>query len=205
MKYLLEHEVGFDNEVLGFPSIQGCHAVVYQTDIGLFGFHVAGNSGDDRWVPSARIFAQFVNGIAGGMPRGIRLYGATFVGNNARGYSVTAFNLKQYRAKWKPELIAYASALGYAGKISGYDLHKSFAGEATSAYVEFRAQNNKSDLYVRQWRHNEHAPKQANPDGARHKVKEGRSLENQGLTNLANVVSAIGAGVLNNVSKEKLR
>ncbi len=205
MKYLLEHEVAFDDTALGFPSIQGCHAIVFQTAAGLYGFHVAGNSGDERWGPSGTLFSRFVNGVSGGSGTGTRLYGSSFIGNNQRGYKVGQFVEKEYRAKWKAELVAYATALRYTGKISGYDLYKSFTASSASAYVEYRVNGDKCDVSVRQWTHGEHAPKVANRAPLHHMIKGGGSLENQGLIRLTSSVSAVSRTGLTAISKEKLR
>lgn len=205
MKYLMEHEMAFDAQQLGFPSIQGCHAIVYQTSAGLYGFHVAGGSGDNRWAGNARLFAQFINGHGGTAHSASRLYGASFIGNNQRGYAVSAFSVKEYRRKWKAELVTFSSAIGYSGKISGYDLHKSFAAGNPSAYVEYRVNGDKCDMYVRQWAHGDASPRVANAAPLDHKQKTGGSIENQGITNLANVVSQVNVAGLAQVHKEKLR
>ena len=205
MKYLMEHEMAFDAQQLGFPSIQGCHAIVLQTNTGLYGYHVAGGSGDNLWERNARLFAQFVNGHGGNANTASRLYGASFVGNNQRGYQVPHFQVNEYRRKWKAELVTFASALRYSGTISGYDLHKSFAAGNVSAYVRFTANGDKCDLQVRQWAHGDASPRVANLNTLAHMVKSGGSIENQGLINLANVVNQVNVAGLVQVHKEKLR
>jgi hypothetical protein len=42
MIYLCEREIGFDAGEIGFPSIDGCRAIVMVTAGGLFGYHLNG-------------------------------------------------------------------------------------------------------------------------------------------------------------------
>lgn len=199
MKYLMEHEMAFDAAALGFPSIQGCLAVVYQTTTGLYGFHVAGGSADTDWPLNAAVFAQFVGAHGGAGLVGTRLYGASFVGNNQRGYG--GGNAKK---KWKDELVTFASALAYTGRISGYDLAKSYTGNA-SAYVEYRATGSKCELHIRQWSNAEHPPRIANPDRLAHRAKTKTYGMAPTLVDLQNTVSGVAAGALTHVHKERLR
>lgn len=200
MKFLMEHEMGFDANELGFPSIMGCHAVVYQTSAGLYGFHIAGGSGNDQWMENANVFCQFVNGHGGLAHPATRLYGASFVGNNARGYSLPA------KQNWIGELTAIANALNYNGKISGYDLYKLLKDQSSSAYVEYRVNGSKCDLHVRKWGQHEGGARAPNPDPNGHKVKKKMSHSvPPTLQNLANVVQNVNRTGLQHVHKEKLR
>ncbi len=197
MKFLMEHEMAFDADELGFPSIQGCHAIVYQTKDGLFGYHNAGGSGDDRFKGRATKFAEFVR-ANGGDGSGTRLYGCSFIGNNQRGYSGKA------KDKWKLELVTFATELGYTGKISGYDLHKTLKGGNDSAYVEYRKSGSKCDVHIRKWSQDEHPARSANPDQATHKQLQARGF-NLSLINLATVVTGVDRNGVTKISKEKLR
>ena len=198
MKYLMENEIAFDDTSLGFPSIQGCHAIVYQNATGLYGFHVAGGSGEAKWPHNGRLFAQFIiqHGSLTNSPT--RLYGATFVGSNQRGYSLPA------DSNWKRELVEFATQLNYTGKISGYDLDKTVDGTKDSAYVEFRKSGNKCDLHVAKWTGPLKPPRAANTTPADHKGREG-TMDNPRLVNLVNVVTGIGPHTLTHVHKTKLR
>jgi hypothetical protein len=201
MKFLMEHEVGFDTQELGFPSIQGCIAIVYQTHQGLYGYHSAGGSGTDKFKGRAEKFRDFVQGL-GGTHGGVRLYGVTFVGNNQRGYSGVA------RQTWLAELVAYATELGYTGKISGYDLFKTLKGVGQSAYVEFQKNGSKCDVSVREWTHAEVRSRPTRApitDVTTHKQILTRGSIDVSLDNLATVVTGVNRTALTKVSKEKLR
>ena len=197
MKYLMEHEIAFDSTSLGFPSIQGCHAIVYQTPAGIYGYHVAGGSGSNRWPSNARHFAQFVRTHGGLVGRGSRLYGVTYIGNNQRGYSAPA------KTNWKNELVAFATALAYTGKISGYDLDKTLA-QGTSAYVEYIVNGNKCDISIEEWTGPVKPVRTANVNKQDHKGKAG-TMDNPTFVDLVNVVSQVTKNALVKISKEKLR
>lgn len=200
MKFLMEHEMAFDADCLGFPSIQGCHAIVYQTTGGIYGFHVAGGSANDDWPLNAGVFRQFINDHGGLASPGSRLYGASFIENNQRGYSGA-----KPKQRWIEELVTFSSALGYTGKISGYDLFKSLGADA-SAYVEYRVNGSKCDLYIRKWsRDNDHPTVTDNPDQNIHKVKHKVYGQAPTLKNLDKVVSGVSRDGVTHVHKEKLR
>ncbi|MFL5327560.1 MAG: hypothetical protein ACJ8C4_01485 [Gemmataceae bacterium] len=142
MKFLLEHEAGFDNERLGYPSISGCHAICYLTGVGLFGFHNAGGSGPDKFAERARIFGDYVRAFSPNI-KGLHLHGCSFVSENRRGYSAPA------QDNWKAELKAFASDLGFKGPISGYDL--SHLNTTSSAYVEYRRVGSSCLMFAQPW------------------------------------------------------
>jgi hypothetical protein len=144
VKYLCENEVGFDSTMLGFPSIQGCQAIVYQTSAGIYGFHSFGGSDKNSWQPRAMKLREFIESL-GALTPATRLYGCSFVSNNQRGYTGSS------TAGWRQELVRYADMLGYHGKISGYDLSKTLTGASDSAYVEYRINAKKCDVYIRKW------------------------------------------------------
>jgi hypothetical protein len=198
MKYLMEHEVGFDVNVLGFPSIMGCHAIVYQTSMGIFGYHVAGSSRSELWQPSANGFQSFVQSLGGRTP-GSRLYGVTFSGNNQRGYEGDKKN------SWKAELITFADTLNYKGRISGYDLSKTLGRDA-SAYVEYRVNGDKCDVFIRKWQDEKPNRVGIPADQLRtHMFIKKRLGCTPALIDLQRIVVSVSPGLLNLVHKEKLR
>ncbi|MEA2726149.1 MAG: hypothetical protein QOF70_624 [Acetobacteraceae bacterium] len=141
MLYLSEREVGWDPELIGFPSIGGCHAIVYVTSGGLFGFHNYGGSANNTWQDRAEAFANFVRSHDYNAT-GSRLYGVAFV-LEKRGYSPPQVE------NWKGELKTFAAALGFTGKIRGFDL--SSTDISGSAYVEYRKTNDKCAIFVSPW------------------------------------------------------
>lgn len=175
MVYLNEHEVGFDTALVGFPSIQGCHAIVLVTAKGMFGYHNAGGSGKDAWPRRAGGFAQFYNEHFLRGP-GTRLYGVTYV-TNQRGYGGVPAD------RWKAELVTFATSLGFTGKIRGYNLDLSAA--LPSAYVEFRKVVDKAEIYIKSWNNADKGASVHNSDRVNHKVVIARAagtvitLENQ--------------------------
>jgi hypothetical protein len=203
LKFLLEHQVGFDTAMLGFPSIQGCHAIVFQTSAGIYGYHSFGGSAADKFQPRAQKFREFIENL-GNLTPATRLYGCSFVGNNQRGYAGVP------AATWRQELVAYASAFNYTGKISGYDLSKTLAGASDSAYVEYRINGTKCDVHIRKWDQfggDAHPPTVANPSPAEHQklaIKGGVILIEQ-VANVIDPANGVDRGHLTKVSKQKLR
>jgi len=148
MIYLLERETGFgDNEGIGFPSIQGCLAIAYQTTSGIFGFHNAGNSAADKFAERSKKWRDWVFAHPNGRDAGVALYGASFVRNNQRGYAGS----KSPVAFWKEELKTFAHQLNFSGPILGSDLSGIFEGRQVSALVEFRKESKGYAIYVREW------------------------------------------------------
>ena len=191
--YLNEREVGFDTTTLGFPSVQGCMAIVYVTDTGLFGYHNYGGSADDKWADRAQAFAQYVQNHANA-GAGSRLYGVTYV--KVRGYTTPG------KTSWTGELTAFATALGYNGKIRGYDL--SGAGILGSAYVEFRKKDDKCEMWVKVWADGDKTTG-PNTHANDHKITPPRGgvtvIENQNLQ----VVTAVTIAGMKHVHSTKLR
>jgi hypothetical protein len=58
--YLSENEVGFDPTDIGFPTIRGCHAILYVTAGGLFGIHNYGGDNPAQFQERAAVFRDFV-------------------------------------------------------------------------------------------------------------------------------------------------
>jgi hypothetical protein len=125
--YLIEREVGYDDEIVGFPNLGGCTGVVMQTAQGLYGWHSM--PGD---VPGAGL-SQFI----AANPHGniTRLYGAANLSRRFGG------DTAQVRVtKLQAELQQFAAAINYAGTIYACDLTKLVKDLAAgdSIYVEYR-------------------------------------------------------------------
>lgn len=147
MVFLLEREAGYAVDGIGFPSIMGCIAMVYQTRNGIFGFHNAGNSGSDRFDLRAKKWGDWVRAHPNGSDPGVCLYGVTYARCNERGYSHPPVG------QWKAELKTFAARLGFQGSLFGYDLTHSFdqPGHKPSAYIEFRKEGGGYSILVRPW------------------------------------------------------
>ena len=145
---LSEREVGFDRDTIGFPSLHGCHAIVYETKKGLFGFHSYGGSTKAQWEQRATTFNQFVREHRFGFGRGTRLYGACYPA--IRGYS------EPQRDNWKGELKAFCDALAFSvglgglrllpGRIRALELRE--ADDPPPVYIEFRREGDKCAVFV---------------------------------------------------------
>ncbi len=61
--YLHENEVGYSAEGLGFPSIEGCHAIVFHGAKGLFGLHSFGGEREPALSAKAQAFGEFLRGF----------------------------------------------------------------------------------------------------------------------------------------------
>lgn len=62
MIYLCEREIGFDAAEVGFPSVDGCRAVVVVTAGGLFGFHLNGTLTAAKRTAFVTFLTQHVQG-----------------------------------------------------------------------------------------------------------------------------------------------
>jgi hypothetical protein len=145
--HLYERQFGFDPKAIGFPSILGCHAVVYVTAEGLYGFHNAGGSGKDHWKPRGEWLATFTKGTTKPAGKGLSLYGTCSRGTtNNRGYTMAT-----KMQDWTSEMKAYAEALGFKGKLAGYDLDKNAWATTHSTYVEYRKDGDKITVHVSKW------------------------------------------------------
>ena len=129
MRYVGERELVYDPGELGFPSISGCHAILYVAPQGLFGFHNLGNERSGDWPPLAGAWRQFVTTHVRGAGGGRMLYGVCYP-ENKRGYTGVQ------KAQWLAELAAFGSAVGYTGPIWGYDLANAGIAQGSS-YVHF--------------------------------------------------------------------
>ncbi|HEY3910448.1 MAG TPA: hypothetical protein VGM07_11215 [Stellaceae bacterium] len=197
-KYLSENEVGYDQTELGFPSITGCHAIVYMTTDRLFGLHNYGGDARVHWMERSAALASFVSSHAGGAGR--LLYGVCYAtGGNPRGYGGNA-----PKNVWTEELAAFAEALGYGGEIWGYDLADS--GIASPAYVLYhRPAGTTCVIQVKAW-NQAHSVRGQNPSPNDHKMMR-RNEDGVGyrLQAQPNVVTSVTTAGLRTVYPEKLR
>ena len=192
MVYLREHEVGFDLEGIGFPSISGCIAIVYRTSNGLYGLHNAGGSAEDKFQERAKKFSEYVTKHFLYSGKGLCLYGSSFVTGNRRGYGGSSA-----KKGWKDEMKTFADALGFKGDILGYDLGKTNMADSASAYVEYNAVEGGCAIEVKQW---SDAGKETGPNLRRlhHKKILGKQ-------ELETVVVAVDDANLTLVTPERLR
>lgn len=166
-------EFGYDPEKIGFPSVLGCHAIVYLTTEGLFGFHNMG--GTDKKDRGAWL-AEFAKTNFVSATKGIHLYSACSRTDgsgkvNARGYS------KPTLKSWQEEMKTFAKALNFKGPISGFDVDKA-AGWPTivkgtdrdSAYFEFRKAGSACTIHYCPWQKTDGGKKGACTNKANHKV-----------------------------------
>jgi hypothetical protein len=119
MVNLVEHEVGFDANSIGFPSIDACRAILLVTGGGLFGYHLAGGTLTDSKRDG---FANFI--VRGGAVAQRTLYLAAKI--NGGG------NFQSQQEFWA-EIRNLATNLNFTGPIFAADL-SSFGA---SAYVRF--------------------------------------------------------------------
>ena len=199
--YLSENEVGFNTSDLGFPSISGCHAIVYVTTNGLFGLHNFGGADQVSWPERSAVLASFVNGYAGGPGAGRLLYGVCYAtGGNSRGYGVTS-----PKQVWTEELGAFAEALGYSGAIWGYDLASQ--GVPPSVYVLFHREGSITTcvIQVKAW-NPAHSASGANPSPNDHQmIRRNQNGVGYSLQPKPNVVTSVTTAGLVTVYPEKLR
>jgi hypothetical protein len=135
MMYLNENYCGYDSDALGFPSIKGCQAIVYQTTQALYGFHdykVSPGFSTQEEVDNLR-FAQFALhvqnlNIAHGT-NAVALYGVILRGEQ---YGEDT----QGRDEWQATLLRVATRLGFQGSVFGVRLGK-HVGPVDSVYVRF--------------------------------------------------------------------
>ena len=143
MLHLGEREVGFALDSIGYPSIDGCHAVVLCTTTGLYGFHNLGGSAQSAFEERSKSFAAFVTQHFVSTGTLLHLYGTCF--RNKRCYA----GLDKL-AGWQEEMRAYAAALHYSGPVSGFDLGKMNYG-GKSAYVEYRKNGKGCTVHCKPW------------------------------------------------------
>jgi len=186
-RYVSERELVFSPDVLGFPSIMGCHGIVYVTNAGLFGYHNYGGEIPGQYNDRATAFANFVAGHPNGPGVGSALFGACYLtqaGDTLRAYGANP------RQKWIAELTAFASALGFNGPIYGYDFG-TFPGIGASAYSEFQRVNATCVVQVKTWT-NVGATSAPNTDHVNIRYNPRLSVLEDQARNTINLVPATG-------------
>jgi hypothetical protein len=129
-KFLVEHQVGFDADRLGYPNLGGCLALALLTKDGLFGFHCTpGNTAQ------APLFATFITnkGLTG---TSLAFYGSCYWKNR---YQHSYAKGTAYEA-WCDEMSQIAAAIGYRGEVYGFDtsIKSTHITLNESTYIEYR-------------------------------------------------------------------
>jgi hypothetical protein len=135
-KFLNEHEIGFDQDHIGFPNLADCMAVVLLTQNGLFGHHIT--PGNDR---QAGAFSAFIRARNPGSM--LCLYGTCY---RPRRYGGS----KSPKADWKTEMTRVANLLNYNGRVSGFDTSSGTNIESTeTTYVEYHRDHGKCTIFYK--------------------------------------------------------
>jgi hypothetical protein len=160
---LAEHQVGFDTNKIGFPSIYGCMAMVVVLPGGLYGYHLAGGETKDAWDKRGPQFKKFITDAGGDPAKATRLYGIAHV-TNQRGWG-----MGNKRELWLAELKAYAVHLGTDCRISGFNLDDAIGMKIHTkdkpAYVEFRNAGARCSAWMETWKDSMGTVKTTNPWG----------------------------------------
>ncbi|MDE1907377.1 MAG: hypothetical protein KGH75_13115 [Rhodospirillales bacterium] len=195
-----ERQAGFDTRKLGFPSVDGCMAIVVVLPEGLYGYHSLGGERDTDWPRIIPQFKAFIEGKGGTPANATRLYGITHV--SKRGWS-----LGVRKERWKEELKAYYDGLGLSCRISGYNLDDGIVGgfhkKGVSAYVEFEKFGSKCDVSVQSWDTVTYTAKKAiqNPWGDDIKTIQGGKL----VAVQGDIFDPVTARALKKISKTALK
>jgi hypothetical protein len=121
--YLNESQAGCDQSVIGFPHLLVCMGVVLETKAWLYGYHFD-EVGDTQSAAAA--FAHFIQDRGGNTANGVRLYGCA---NWRARYDGGG------RQAWQNEMQTIANALGYTGKVSGFNT--AIIDPQDGTYVEY--------------------------------------------------------------------
>jgi hypothetical protein len=113
------NQAGWDNQSIGFHSVNGCTGVVLSTPQWVAGWHIGGGAGGDYAYSGqtkagfqAATFLNYIRGInpnpwpAAGMPGG----------------TVQLLVVYQVLDDWKTVLQEFAAGIGYAGQARGFDV-----------------------------------------------------------------------------------
>ena len=147
--YLSENQYGFSRTRLGFPSISGCRAIVYQTSRGLFGFHQASGAFSDNFARFGKKFAGFVSGHSQGAGHdrtphsGLNMYVAAKVGMGG------SYSFGKEVSEHLAEIKAFASALRFPGQVSSYNLSTNWSGPGV--YVEVKVTAGVCEMFANPW------------------------------------------------------
>jgi len=135
--YLIEHQVGFDAAVAGFPGLGSCMAVALLTTRGIYGFHFT-----PAPIAQAAQFAQYItNNIAPGENH-LRLYGSCYWANRYHGGA---------QAQWEAEMTAIANAINFQGPVRGYDTSAwtAHTDPHDTTYLEYRVNAGKCKIFYK--------------------------------------------------------
>ncbi len=134
--YLLEDEVGFDKTLVGFPSIDGCLAIVVKLEHGLYGFHVPPGHEARTSIMKTMIIENRCYG------KKLALFGSCKWNNRYAG-------VPNKFLQWADEMKRIATLIGFEGTINGYDLtsEPSIPAVAAAVYVEFRYVRNEIEIF----------------------------------------------------------
>lgn len=134
--HLMEHQVGFDPAVAGFPSLGDCMAVGLLTTRGIYGYHYT-----PAPIVQVAQFAQYVtNNLALGETF-LRLYGSCFW---RRRYVIDP------TGGWQTEMTNIANALNFHGRVTGYDTSaSSHTNVNETTYLEYRTAGNKCKIFYK--------------------------------------------------------
>jgi hypothetical protein len=215
MLHLFNNQVGFDAHTLGFPSVTGCNAIVYQTTQGLYGLHNYGGSGEDQREGRAMAFAQFVQKVS--MTHATYARNLYSVINSTHRYTPGDLESK---AKWEAELRTIALHLNFKGTLHLIGLQAHLINKATkgkdSVYIQFdrNAQANGCDIRYKKWSRMQETRTEDRPDNLEELkinskltvVKDDMAYRYYDLTKPTEVVESVdianGKGNLRPVSAE---
>jgi hypothetical protein len=145
MLYLGNNHIGFDTQALGFPSVMGCQAVVYQTRQGIYGFHdMKGGGTADVDAAKADAFRSFVQGHhMAHATDALQIYGVI---NQTQQYGKDAAEVQ----KWRTMLLGIATALGFHGPVYGFRVDK-HVSKNDSLYIRYDVDGNKCIIRYKRW------------------------------------------------------
>lgn len=162
--YLDECQAGCDADVIGFPHVLLCMAVVLQTNGYLWGFHF---DSPPRNAEYADALLDFIQRKGGNVGNGVRLYGCCHHGNrNTQRHPATG----DAHANWRAEMTQIAGRLGYHGPVTGFDT--AIIDPRQGTYIEFQrvAGSSKCRIFYKRHEKMQHAvqmiaPQHATPPG----------------------------------------
>jgi hypothetical protein len=164
------------------------------TTSGLYGFHNLGGSAQAAFAERSQSFATFVSQHFISRGTMLHLYGTCF--RNKRCYSGA-----DKLAGWKEEMRAYATALGYSGTVSGFNLDTMNYG-ARSSYVEYRKTAKGCTIHCKPWNEMTFV-KQPNANRVNHKYALAGGVQAQ-TAQIYDTITASSGGAIHDVPKGQL-
>jgi hypothetical protein len=139
MLHLFNNQVGFSKYELGFPSVDSCNAIVYQTSHGLCGLHNYGGDSPFQFKARAAAFLSFVQECN--------------IGHNAHGKNLYSVINKRYkpedqdlRSIWIREMKAFAEELKFHGDVHLIALQKHLDGGPV--YIQYNRNEHGRDCTI---------------------------------------------------------